>query len=223
MEKTSEREELSVELSVVGGGRDVEERTEREGASSSVRVSARVPSSQLDGGGWRVRYDHCPWADIMGECMAGLAAWSEILGSRSPFPGKPLLRSLCHSNTHGHSSSALTPPATLGKCGHNQRELTCVLRLSPNFALWPRSARPSSFGHSSGGKRWTMPGGVRADARRRSSRRYASFSVLCKGIIGTSGEAPAEIVWRSVHGGGARGRGCGERAHSTRRTVLVFN
>lgn len=50
MEKTEEREELRVELRDVGGGREVEERTEREGALSSMRVSARVPSSQLDEG-----------------------------------------------------------------------------------------------------------------------------------------------------------------------------
>lgn len=50
MEKTVEREELSVLLRDVGGGREAPGvRTEREGVLSSVRVSARVPSSQLDG------------------------------------------------------------------------------------------------------------------------------------------------------------------------------
>lgn len=48
MEKTVEREELSVLLRDVGGGREAPGvRTEREGVLSSVRVSARVPSSQL--------------------------------------------------------------------------------------------------------------------------------------------------------------------------------
>lgn len=51
MEKTVERVLLRVELREVGGGREAPGvRTEREGELSSVRVSARVPSSQLDVG-----------------------------------------------------------------------------------------------------------------------------------------------------------------------------
>ena len=50
MERTSASEALAEALSARGGGRESGERTEKDGASSSRRVCARVPNSQLAGG-----------------------------------------------------------------------------------------------------------------------------------------------------------------------------
>lgn len=72
MEKTVESVLFRVSLREVGGGREAPGvRTEREGELSSVRVSARVPSSQLDVGRMEVSLCFFSLWDLEGRRKCG--------------------------------------------------------------------------------------------------------------------------------------------------------